>query len=362
MVSSSAELALAIEGPVPRPSSEGVGAASTVDRSRARFPSRYPSFPPLVPAGERPAIVRVRAPLSIANVGPGFDHFGLCLEGPSDVLELRAARRASLDVYGDGTVPRDVRRNVATAAARELFRLRGQPFRAEARLYKGYRGASGIGSSGASAVAGALAAAAFLGLDPGEATTVDHVHRAALFGEKQASGTEHWDNLAASLYGGFVLVEPGRSPAIHRIDPPPDTVLAVALPSLRVETRRARAVLPESVPRADAVANVARASAIVHGLITGDLAEVGRNLDDRLAEPYRAPLVPGLAEAREDALRAGAWGVALSGSGPAVFALAPAALAPAVSRALEAGFARAGVRAEAFVSRVGRGAELLGWS
>jgi homoserine kinase len=327
-----------------------------------RTAPRTPPLPHLVPSGESPTLVRVRAPLSIANVGPGFDHFGLCLEGPADVLELRSARRASLEVYGDGTVPRDLKRNVATAAALELFRLSGVPFRAEARLFKGYRGASGIGSSGASAVAGALAAAALLGQDPEEPSTVDRVLRAALRGEREASGTEHWDNIAASLFGGFVLVEPGATPRIHRVSPPPDILLSVVLPELRVETRKAREALPDAVPRGDAVANVARASALVHGLLTGDLEQVGRNLDDRLAEPYRASLVPGLADARAEALRAGAWGVALSGSGPAVFAIGPPERAKNVGAALERGFALRGIRADAFTSRIGTGAELVGWS
>ncbi|MDE1821794.1 MAG: homoserine kinase [Euryarchaeota archaeon] len=324
--------------------------------------AKAPPLPDLVPPGEHPTSVRVRAPLSIANVGPGFDHFGLCLEGPADVLELRTSRASGLEVYGDAVVPRDLRRNVATVAAQEVYRQSGLRFRVEARLFKGYHGGSGIGSSGASAVAGALAAAALLGLDPREGPTLDLVVHAALCGERVASGSAHLDNVAASLFGGFVLVEGLDPPIVHRLPTPDGARIIVALPTLRVSTSKARALLPATVPHQDAVANVARASALVHGLLTGDLEQVGRNLSDRLAEPYREPLVPGLASAKQAALEAGAWGVALAGSGPAVFALGPPDRTEAVGAALREGFGRAGVPCHTFTSQVGEGASLVGWS
>lgn len=324
---------------------------------------KVPPLPELVPQGERATSVRVRVPLSVANVGPGFDHFGLCLEGPSDVLELRASKAAGLEVYGDALCPRDLRRNVATVAASELYRQRGLPFRVQARLFKGYRGGSGIGSSGASAVAGALAAAALLGLDAEDERTAALVLAAALRGERAASGGRgHLDNIAASLFGGFTLVERSEPPIVHRIAVPDGLRVVVALPRLLVPTRHARTLLPPTVTHAVAVASVARASALIHGLLTGDLVQVGRNLKDELAEPYRERLVPGLREAEDAARAAGAWGAALSGSGPAVFALAPAETAAAVAEGLRQGFDRAGVKAEAFVGRTGTGAVLTGWS
>jgi homoserine kinase len=328
--------------------------------SASPFPT-LPALPGLPGAGEQVSFVRLRVPLSIANVGPGFDHFGLCLEGPADVLELRRARAAALEVYGDGGVPRDLKRNVATVAAQELFRLAGEPYRVEARLWKGYHGGSGIGSSGASAVAGALGAASLLALDGSKSETLSWVLQAARKGERVASGSDHVDNAAASLFGGFTLVEAADELRIHRIVPPEGLRIVVALPDLRVETRKARAVLPPEVPRGDAVNNASRAGALVLGLLRGDLPLVGRSLVDRLAEPYREVLVPGLPEARTHGLAAGAWGVALAGSGPAVFALAPDELGTEVAAALANGFAEKNIRADTFISRVGEGAELVGW-
>lgn len=327
----------------------------------AAGPSPWPPLPALPSVAGPVRSVRVRAPLSIANVGPGFDHFGLCLEGPADVLELRRARASGLEVVGDANVPRDGRRNAATVAVGELLRLAGRRIPVEARLWKGYPGGSGIGSSGASAAAGALAAAALLSLDASSSCTTELVLRAARRGEEVACGSPHLDNASASLFGGFVLLEPGELPRVHRLTPPPELRIVVALPELRVETRRARALLPRDVPLRDAAENSARAGALLHGLLTGDAEQVGRNLVDRLAEPYRESLVPGLSEARLRAREAGAWGVALAGSGPAVFALSDEAASAGVAAALVQGFAEREVRARSFVSRVGGGAEVVGW-
>lgn len=323
---------------------------------------RCPPLPELTAAGASVECVRVRAPLSIANVGPGFDHFGLCLEGPADVLELRRSRAAGLEVYGDGAVPRDLKRNAATAAAADVFRQVGERFRVQARLFKGFHAGSGIGSSGASAVAGALAAAALLSLDPSDPETSRRVLRAAGKGEAVASGTPHLDNAAATLYGGFVLIEKTDPPIIHRLAVPPDLRVVVALPDLQVPTRKARAVLPPAVPLEDAVANLTRASALIHGLLTGDAVQIGRNLEDRLAEPYREALVPGFQRAKLSAVEAGAWGASLAGSGPAVFALCAPSVAAAVARAFVESFAWSGLPCQTFSSGAAQGASLVGWS
>ncbi len=303
--------------------------------------------------------VRVRAPMSIANVGPGFDHFGLCLERPFDVLEVWPAERAQITVRGDPEIPLDPNRNVATVAARAFAEAVGEQWIARARLTKGCPGGSGLGSSAASAVAGALAAAAFFGRDPGKSETAETILRAAALGEAAASGTPHLDNVSASLFGRFTLVEQSDPPVVHRLDVPAAFRAVVALPSLRVDTRRARRVLPLRLPTHDAVANVARASALVHGLLSGDLEQVGRNLVDRIAEPYREALVPGLARVRQAALGSGALGVALSGSGPAIWALARPSAARAVARAMREAWEEGSISCTTFVGRVGGGAQVL---
>ena len=120
-------------------------------------------------------------------------------------------------------------------------------------------------------------------------------------------------------------------------------------------SRSARSVLPERVPRNDAIENLAHAAGLVRALLLGDVEGIGANLDDRLAVPYRAGLVPGFERARAAAIGAGAWGATLSGSGPGVFALASPARAEAVRRALFEAFARTGMASECFVAQAGGG-------
>lgn len=317
-----------------------------------------PHPPPEVLGGGSPFGVAV--PMSIANVGPGLDRFGLCLSAPSDTLVyVPGAGAFGLEVAADPEIPRGPSANLAAIAFVELLRRHGRSPTGRLRLRKGFRGGSGIGSSGSSAAAGALCAAAVLGLPFDRASTAEEVVRCAGMAEATAAGAAHLDNVAASVFGGFILIE-GLDPLrIERFPVPDDLRLVIAVPSVAVATRSARSVLPERVPRNDAVENVAHAAGLVRALLRGDVEGIGANLEDRLAVPYRSGLVPGFERARAAALGAGAWGATLSGSGPGVFALASPARAEAVRRALFEAFARNGMTSECFVARVGAGAEWI---
>ncbi len=328
-------------------------------------PARRSGLPPLTafaPPGVRPRYVRVEAPCSIANVGPGFDHLAVALASPVDTLELRYASRWGFEVVGDSDLPASWEENAAGVAARSLFQRFGPPGVLRARLVKGFRGSSGIGSSGASAAAGAFAAAALLGLDPEDPGVVGAVVEAALAGEEAASGARHLDNVAASLFGGLTFSEAEDPPRVHSVWPGAPATWVIAVPDLRLSTRESRGVLPAQVPFGDAVINVARASGLLLGWVQGDLALVGRNFGDRLAEPYRAPLVPGFEVARRRALAAGSYGVMLSGSGPALAALVPPTRVGAVGKAFREAFHSVGRAVDVLTSGVGAGARLTGWS
>ncbi len=318
-----------------------------------------PPIPLSVDSVRRNDRIRVAVPCSIANLGPGFDTLAMCLERPHDRIVVEPARRSELTVTGDGSVPRDWSTNAATVALDALVRQSGRRRAARVRLIKGAPAGTGIGSSGASAVAGALAGAAYLGLDWAHSRVREWVLAAAVEGEESASGARHADNVAASMFGGITVVEPGEPPTVHRFRPRLPIGVAIAVPRVRVETRRLRSILPDVVPRHDAIENVARSSALLLSLVRGDGPAAGRNLVDRLAEPYRAALLPRTVPPRARALHAGAWGVAVAGSGPALFALAPVASAAGVAHALVEGFEEVGVSAVGFTSRIGRGPRAL---
>jgi homoserine kinase len=204
-----------------------------------------------------------------------------------------------------------------------------------------------MGGSAASAVAGAVAANAVLeaGLD------ASALLEAALEAESVVAG-RHLDNVAPSLLGGAVLVVNQDPARFARLRVHPDVALVLATPSYGVETARARAVLKAEVSRADAIAQAATLGGLLLGLERGDHDLVRACLRDRIAEPPRAHLYPGHAEARAAALEAGALGVVVSGAGPTVVALTAPDRMAAVARALVLGYGRAGLTAETHEARV----------
>ncbi len=298
-------------------------------------------------------------PYSIANVGPGFDRFGLSLAAIEDRIEFepRTDGGLSVEVEGDASLPTTPGANAASAALTAIFARAGRVASGVVRIRKGGPGGSGIGSSGASALGGALVGAIALGLPLTSDPVLREILRcAAVGGEFAAAGSAHYDNVVASLAGAFTFLESVDPLVVLRIVPPARLKVVLAVPETPLSTRLSRSVLPATVPLADASENIGRACSLVHGLLTGDLDQVGRSLADRIAEPYRASLVPGFARACRAARRAGAWGAGLSGSGPAVFAFSSAERARDVAASLVASLGEVGSNPRTFVSDVGGGA------
>ncbi len=290
--------------------------------------------------------MKVSAPATIANFGPGFDVFGLCLEKPFDVIRVKESNDVEITVKGF-KVPVNPEKNAASIAATALLRMLGVERGFKMKLEKGIRPKSGLGSSGASSLGGALAIAKLLGVESREL-----IIKAALEGEKAVSGSPHGDNVVPSLFGGFTILTSLSPLKVFRIDA--DFKLVVVLPDVEISTKKARDVLPEAVPLGDAVRNIALASSLVSALKEGDIESVGKLLDDRLAVPYRRTLMPWFEKVREAAIESGAYGVSLSGSGPAMFALGENLRD--IGKAMKDAFEEEGIRAEFFIANVGRGA------
>lgn len=302
--------------------------------------------------------VSVFAPASVANFGVGYDVLGAALDGPGDVVRARLTDEPGVRLVGvtgdGGRLPRSARRNTAAVAAAAVLEAAGERRRGiDLWLEKGLPLSSGMGSSAASAAAGALAAGLLLGVKGREALFLP-----ALLGEHVADGAWHGDNVFASLLGGLVLVPSSRpdgpiSPVRLRA---PSRLRVVLVHPLSVElpTRRARGVVPRSVPMSSHTAHAAALANLVAGLAAGDLARAGRALlADRLVDPARLPLVPGARAVLDAMLRAGADGVCLAGAGPALLALAAEGEGAArIARAGAAAWRRAGIAARASVHRL----------
>jgi homoserine kinase len=182
---------------------------------------------------------------------------------------------------------------------------------------KGLPLSGGQGGSAASAVAGAVAVNALLGDPLGKMELIE----VCLDAEEAVAG-RHADNIAPSLLGGIVLIRSMDPLDVIQLPVPSELYVVLARPEQRMRTADARAVLPREVSRAVALHQAAHVAAMVAALALDDYELLARSVDDRIAEPARAGLLPGFAEAKAAALGAGALGSSISGSGPTAFALA----------------------------------------
>lgn len=300
------------------------------------------------------------APATVSNLGPGFDCLGLAVQGAGD--RVRARRRDAPGVVlsrieGDGgKLPRAIDRNTAAVAATWLLERHAPREGVELELFKGLPLGSGLGSSGASACAAAVAVDAVLGLGLPATTLVE----AARHAEGVACGTPHPDNVAPCIVGGVVLV-PSLDPLRLVSLPVPERLwLALYTPGVSVATADARAVLPATVPLGATVTQAARLGLLVHALHVGDPLLVGEAVVDDIVEPARARLIPGYLEAKVACLEAGALACSISGAGPTTFALAAdEGRAKALLDILDEAFTHAGVAGQGMVDRVGPGARVI---
>ena len=262
------------------------------------------------------------APATVSNVACGFDVLGFALDAPGDEVTARLDGTGVRidDILGDdGRLPRDAARNTAGVAALALLTALGERRGVALTIRKGLPLSSGLGGSAASAAAAVVAVDAILG----SRLPIETLISCALEGERIGAGSAHADNIAPSLCGGLVLVRCPNPPDVVRLPVPVGLTAVVVHPDLEIETARARALIGDTVRLADAVQQWANLGALVDGLHRGDFALISRSLEDTIAEPRRASLVPGLAAIKRAALDAGALGCGLSGSGPSIFALCP---------------------------------------
>jgi homoserine kinase len=244
----------------------------------------------------------VRVPASSANLGPGYDALAAAM---ALFLELEVEESGEFSFDAGGLEVSTGRDNLIVRAFESLRPADGIGFRLRSEIPL----ARGLGSSAAAIVAGLAAA--------------DHLYELALSKEELlARATEiegHPDNVAAAIYGGFVVCRAGESgPLAARFDPPEGLEGIVVVPPEEVSTERAREAIPGEVPLADAVANVAAAATLVLGLRSADLDLLAQGLHDRIHQDRRRELSPRSMEIVDAARELGALGATISGAGPTV--------------------------------------------
>lgn len=306
--------------------------------------------------------VEAIAPASSANLGAGFDVFGVALDElfdkvSVDVIKGGSGIKISVEGRGSELIPTEPNRNTAGIVAKALLKFANENCGLAINIEKGIRAGSGLGSSAASAAATAIAINEALQLN---LPNIELIKFAAL-GEVAAAGVPHADNVSPSILGFFTLIASHNPFDVIQLPMPKNAKFVIVTPNIVVETSLARSVLPKKVNFSDAISNIAQASAFVTGIMTNNIALMGKSMNDSLAEPYRAKLIPGLMEVKKNAMEAGAEGIAISGSGPSILALVDSSkkVEGKVMKAMKESFEKYGIESEAIITKPGHGGKVV---
>ena len=265
--------------------------------------------------------IKAFAPATVANVSCGFDILGFAIEAPGDEIEIELKKVPGItieSISGDnGKLPLDPKLNSASVAIQSYINHINYKDGINLNLYKKMPISSGMGSSAASAVAAVVGTNTLLGSPLKKEELLPFI----LEGEKIACGTAHADNAAASLLGGFILVRSYNPIDIVSINYPEDLITIVIHPDLKIDTKIARKLLKDTIKLSDAVSQWGNVAGLISGLHQKNYDLISRSLVDNIAEPKRSNLITGFNDVKNIALKSGAIGCGISGSGPSMFAL-----------------------------------------
>ncbi len=263
--------------------------------------------------------IKFFSPATVANVGCGFDVLGFCLDKVGDEMVVKKSQRKGIFITKiEGfELPYDVHENVAGVSALAMYAELDVDFGFEIEIYKQIKPGSGIGSSAASAVGSVFGMNYLLGNPFSKIELI----KFAMKGEAVASKSEHADNIAPAVLGGFTLVKQSNPLEVIQL-PSPDALHAVIVhPQIEIKTADSRAVLPKNIPLSDAISQWSNVGSLVHALHTSDYNLMGKSLIDVVIEPQRSKLIPNFNSLRKRSLENGALGCSISGSGPSLFSL-----------------------------------------
>ncbi|MDP9197381.1 MAG: homoserine kinase [Thermoproteota archaeon] len=309
------------------------------------------------------------APSSTANIGPGFDVFGLALDLFHDKVTVRKheSKTGKINItLSDKSnynlrIPSNVDSNSAGLAVKKLCIESGIENDIELFILKGVPPGYGLGSSAASAAAAVMGVNHLFKIGYERKRLVEF----AAEGEVASAGVRHYDNVAASLLGGFVIVRSSPRLEFTRIQPPANLILVVAIPKLPVpekKTEVARSVLPKLVPLNKVVDNIASASMVVSGFLLNDVKMIANGIEDAIVEPARKGLIKGFDKVKEYALNDGALAVTISGAGPSIIAFGQSgngADAYRIANSMRRGFLDSDIDANTYVCCPSNGACII---
>jgi homoserine kinase len=295
--------------------------------------------------------LKIFAPATVANVSCGFDSLGFAVDAIGDEMTFTktAEKGVKISNITGANLTYNVDENAASAVVKKILIAAKANFGIELTIHKGFSPGSGLGSSAASAAGAAFGTNQLLGNIYSEL----ELTKFAMFGEEVACGTQIADNVAAAIYGGFVLVRSCNPLEIVKLPVPSELRVVAIHPQIEVKTKDAREVLPKEIPLKDAVTQWANVGGLISGLYTDNYNLISNSLVDIIVEPARKPLIPFFDDVKNSALKAGALGAGISGSGPTIFALCKGdAIAKSVYKSIEESYKNKGITFEMFISKV----------
>ncbi|MEM6724241.1 MAG: homoserine kinase, partial [Bacteroidota bacterium] len=299
--------------------------------------------------------IKVFAPATVSNLACGFDLLGFPIFGPGDEIIARLRDQPGVEITkitgAESKLPLAAEKNTAGVAALAVLKHlgiddKGMTFQINKKMPIG----SGMGSSAASAVAGAFAANELLGRPLSKIELL----RFASAGEQIASGGSiHLDNVAPCLLGGITLNRSNQDFDVLQIPVPERLICVLVFPEIQILTAEARSILSSTVLLKKHIEQSANLGGLVTGFFTKDLSLIQRSLKDVIIEPQRSKLIPGFYDVQQAALEAGALGCSISGAGPSIFALCSNdQAAKACGEGMQKAFKTYGIESRLFISPI----------
>lgn len=295
--------------------------------------------------------IKIFCPATIANLSCGFDVLGLCLDtiGDEMIIHKTAEKGIRITKITGADLPFEVEKNVAGVAALALINAVNPDYGFDIEIHKKIKAGSGIGSSSASAAGAVFGINELLGR-PFSKKELIHF---GMKGEALASGSEHADNVAPTLLGGFTLVRGYNPLDVIRIESPSQLYATVIHPQIELKTSEMRAVLEPMVSLKSAITQWGNLGGFIAGLYTSDYGLIQRSLHDEIIEPLRGKFIPKFEQVKQTALENGALGAGISGSGPSIYALSQGLeTAEKVAEAMRKVYSDTGIPFEIHVSKI----------
>ena len=264
--------------------------------------------------------VKIFAPASVANVSCGFDSIGFAVDNMGDEMTFLKTSKKGItikNITGAQGLSLDPSKNVAGIVALAMLREYSVDFGIEITMNKGFSPGSGLGSSAASSAGAAFGVNQLLN----KPFSNLELTKFAMLGEKIACGAPIADNVAAVIFGGFILIRSYEPLDVIKLPVPKDLRLVAIHPQIEIKTKDAREVLPDQIPLSIAVKQWANVGGLISGLYTKDYKLISNSLIDEIVEPKRKHFIPFFDLVKEEAINAGALGAGISGSGPTIFSL-----------------------------------------